>query len=193
MAPEYIKHGQFSIKSDVFSFGVIILEIICGQRNTEIRDGENIEDLLGIVSVIEISQLKYLIVNIGFYYYDQLSKLLQAWKNWKAGTSLDIVDPILHQGFNKNEKLRCIQVGLLCVQEDIVVRPTMSLVLLMLNSTSYPLPEPLEPPFLMQPKRALSIHLNEQYSDPTKSSDSGSGSQPSQEGSTSESSATGQQ
>jgi serine/threonine protein kinase len=57
MAPEYIKHGQFSIKSDVFSFGVIILEIICGQRNTEIRDGENIEDLLGIVSVIEISQL----------------------------------------------------------------------------------------------------------------------------------------
>ncbi|KAK2458425.1 putative receptor protein kinase [Trifolium repens] len=164
MAPEYIKHGQFSVKSDVFSFGVIILEIICGQRNTEIQDGENIEDLLGI-----------------------------AWINWKAGTSLDIVDPILHQGFNKNEKLRCIQVGLLCVQEDIVVRPTMSLVLLMLNSTSYPLPEPLEPPFLMQPKRALSIHLNEQYSDPTKSSDSGSGSQPSQEGSTSKSSATGQQ
>ncbi|GAU14938.1 hypothetical protein TSUD_47310 [Trifolium subterraneum] len=161
MAPEYIKHGQFSVKSDVFSFGVIILEIICGQRNTEIRDGENIEDLLSI-----------------------------AWKNWKAGTSLDIVDPILHQGFNKNEKLRSIHVGLLCVQEDIDMRPTMSLVLLMLNSTSYPLPEPSEPPFLMQPKRALSIHLNgEQYSDPMKSSDSGSGSRPTQ-GSTTKSSAT---
>ncbi|CAJ2630348.1 unnamed protein product [Trifolium pratense] len=162
MAPEYIKHGQFSVKSDVFSFGVIILEIICGQRNTEIRDGENIEDLLGIV-----------------------------WKNWKAGTSLDIVDPILHQGFNKNEKLRCIHVGLLCVQEDIVVRPNMSSVLLMLNSTTFPLSEPSEPPFLMQPKRALSINLNEQYSDPTKSTDSGSGSQPTQ-GSTSKSSATDQ-
>jgi len=87
MAPEYIRHGQFSIKSDVFSFGVIILEIVCGQRNTEIRDGENIEDLLGIVSVIpfnyylipyskssksyiviEISQLKYLTVNIVFIF-----------------------------------------------------------------------------------------------------------------------------
>lgn len=158
MAPEYIRHGQFSVKSDVFSFGVIILEIVCGQRNTEIRDGENIEDLLGI-----------------------------AWKNWKAGTTSDIVDPILHQGFNKNEKMRCIHVGLLCVQEDIAVRPNMSSVLLMLNSNTFPLPEPSEPPFLMQPKRALSIPLNEQYSVPTKSSDSGSGSQITQ-GSTSKSS-----
>jgi hypothetical protein len=38
-------------------------------------------------------------------------------------------------------------VGLLCVQEDIAMRPTMSSVLTMLNSTSFPLPEPLEPPF----------------------------------------------
>jgi serine/threonine protein kinase len=52
MAPEYIRHGQFSVKSDVFSFGVIILEIVCGQRNTEIHDGESIEDLLGIVSFV---------------------------------------------------------------------------------------------------------------------------------------------
>ena len=116
-----------------------------------------------------------------------MSKFLQAWKNWKAGTSLDIVDPILEQGFNKNEKMRCIHVGLLCIQEDIAVRPTMSSVLLMLNSTSFPLPEPSEPPFLMQPKRALSIPLNEQYSEPTKSSDSGS---QITQGSTSKSSAT---
>lgn len=162
MAPEYIKHGEFSIKSDVFSFGVIILEIVCGRRNTKIRDGDNTEDLLDT-----------------------------AWKNWKAGTSSDIVDPILEQGLNKNETMRCIHVGLLCVQEDIDVRPTMSSVLLMLNSTSFQLPEPSEPPFLMQPKRALSISLSEQYSGPTKSTDSGSGSQFTQ-GSTSKSSVTDQ-
>jgi hypothetical protein len=57
---------------------------------------------------------------------------LQAWKNWKAGTTSDIVDPLLDQGFNKNEKMRSIHVGLLCVQEDIDMRPTMSSILLML-------------------------------------------------------------
>ncbi|XP_045787064.1 cysteine-rich receptor-like protein kinase 10 [Trifolium pratense] len=148
MAPEYIRHGQFSVKSDVFSYGVIILEIVCGRKVIENRGGENIEDLLSI-----------------------------AWRNWKAGTTSDIVDPLLEQGFNKNEKLRSIHVGLLCVQEDIDVRPTMSSVLQMLSSTTYPLPEPSEPPFLMQPKRALSIALSGQYTGSTKSTDSGSGSQ----------------
>lgn len=114
---------------------------------------------------------------------------MQAWENWKTGTSLDIVDPMLEQGFNKNEKMRCIHVGLLCVQEEVDVRPSMSSVLLMLSSTSFPLPEPSEPPFLMQPKKALSISLSDQYSGPTMSSDSGSGSQFTQ-GSTTKSSVT---
>jgi hypothetical protein len=120
-----------------------------------------------------------------------LNKLLQAWRNWKAGTTSDIVDPLLDQGFKKNEKLRSIHVGLLCVQEDIDVRPTMSSVLQMLSSSTYPLPEPSEPPFLMQPKRALSIALSGQYSGSTKSSDPGSGSQFTQ-GSTSKSLVIGQ-
>ncbi|KAJ1376490.1 Serine/threonine-protein kinase, active site [Sesbania bispinosa] len=148
MAPEYIKHGQFSIKSDVFSFGVMILEIVCGRRNSsEIRNGDNVEDLLSF-----------------------------AWKNWSAGTTLNIVDPILKDG-SENEIMRCIHIGLLCVQEDLADRPTMSSVLLMLNSSSYPLTQPSEPPFLMQRKRLLyvpSTSSSEQYSEATRSSDSGS-------------------
>lgn len=46
MAPEYVMHGQFSVKSDVFSFGVLVLEIISGQKNNSFRDGENREDFL---------------------------------------------------------------------------------------------------------------------------------------------------
>ncbi|KHN01544.1 Cysteine-rich receptor-like protein kinase 8 [Glycine soja] len=46
MAPEYAMHGQFSVKSDVFSFGVLVLEILSGQKDSGIHHGENVEDLL---------------------------------------------------------------------------------------------------------------------------------------------------
>lgn len=50
MAPEYVTRGNFSIKSDVFSFGVLVLEIISGQKNNSFRIGEEAEDLLTYVS-----------------------------------------------------------------------------------------------------------------------------------------------
>ena len=52
MAPEYAMFGQFSIKSDVFSFGVLILEIVSGQKITSFRNGENVEYLLNYVSTL---------------------------------------------------------------------------------------------------------------------------------------------
>ena len=55
MAPEYVMHGQFLVKSDVFSFGVLVLEIVSGQRNTTFENGENVEDLLSYVSMINFS------------------------------------------------------------------------------------------------------------------------------------------
>ena len=51
MAPEYAMHGQFSVKSDVFSFGVLVLEIVSGQKNNCFRNGENVEDLLSYVCI----------------------------------------------------------------------------------------------------------------------------------------------
>ena len=50
MPPEYAMHGQFSVKSDVFSFGVLVLEIISGQKNSSFENEENIENLLSYVS-----------------------------------------------------------------------------------------------------------------------------------------------
>ena len=52
MSPEYAIHGQFSAKSDVFSFGVIMLEIISGQKNSSFGNGENIENISSYVSII---------------------------------------------------------------------------------------------------------------------------------------------
>ena len=51
MSPEYAMYGQFLVKSDAFNFGVLILEIISGQRNSCFRNGASIEDLLRYVSI----------------------------------------------------------------------------------------------------------------------------------------------
>lgn len=50
MAPEYAMGGRFSEKSDVFSFGVLVLEIISGRRNTSFYNDEFSLGLLGYVS-----------------------------------------------------------------------------------------------------------------------------------------------
>jgi hypothetical protein len=50
MAPKYAMHGHFSIKSDVFRFGVLVLEMVSGQKNSYFLIGENFENLLSHVS-----------------------------------------------------------------------------------------------------------------------------------------------
>ncbi|GAA0141860.1 transmembrane signal receptor [Lithospermum erythrorhizon] len=120
MPPEYIMHGQFSVKSDVFSFGVLVLEIISGKKNNSFYQSKNSEHLLSY-----------------------------AWKLWKDGKSLDLVDPALGDCFNKNEVTRCIHMGLLCVQKDFDERPPMASVVLKLNSTSMTLPIPHQPAFFV--------------------------------------------
>jgi serine/threonine protein kinase len=52
MAPEYAMFGEFSVKSDVFSFGVLVLEIISGQKVCRVLHGQSQEDLLSFVSPV---------------------------------------------------------------------------------------------------------------------------------------------
>jgi len=77
-----------------------------------------------------------------------LGKFVQAWRNWREGTATNIIDPTLNND-SRNEILRCIHIGLLCVQENVASRPTMASVVVMLNSDSVTLPMPLEPAFHM--------------------------------------------
>ena len=73
---------------------------------------------------------------------------MQAWKNWKQGKISNLVDPTLKAG-STTEIMRCIHIGLLCVQENVADRPTIASAVLMLNSYSITLPIPLEPAFFM--------------------------------------------
>lgn len=52
MAPEYAIHGQLSEKADTYSFGVVVLEIICGRKSSEVKNEDGGEYLLERVILI---------------------------------------------------------------------------------------------------------------------------------------------
>lgn len=154
MAPEYALYGHFSVKLDVFSFGVLLLEIISGHKNGSFQDGENIEHLLSYVSTNILKGHHVL------SYTCNTILPMQTWENWTKGTITNIIDPIL-SGTCIDEIIRCIHLGLLCVQEDAASRPTMASVVLMLNSNSFALPVPSPPGFLLHSKSSnIARHFN---------------------------------
>ena len=75
-----------------------------------------------------------------------MSNLLQAWRSWREGKAQNMIDPALNN-ISPNEIMRCIHIGLLCVQENVVDRPTMAAVALMLNSYSLTLSIPSKPAY----------------------------------------------
>jgi hypothetical protein len=72
---------------------------------------------------------------------------VQTWKLWCEGKSLELIDPFHQKTYIESEVLKCIHIGLLCVQEDAADRPTMSTVVRMLGSDTAVLPEPNQPAF----------------------------------------------
>ncbi|XP_042028332.1 G-type lectin S-receptor-like serine/threonine-protein kinase SD1-13 [Salvia splendens] len=118
MAPEYGMEGRFSEKSDVYSFGVLILEIIKGKKNTH-------------------------------YFNDELSLSLIgcAWKMWNESNGLSFVEESIASRETEEEMVRCIQIGLLCVQEYPKDRPSIEIVLSMLSRDIVELPLPKQPVF----------------------------------------------
>ncbi|KAB2601102.1 G-type lectin S-receptor-like serine/threonine-protein kinase RKS1 [Pyrus ussuriensis x Pyrus communis] len=119
MSPEYAVFGRYSTKSDVFSFGIILLEIVSGSKNNGSYQEDHSVNLIGHV-----------------------------WQLWREDRALEIVDSSL-ESYQSDEVMRCIQVGLLCVQEDSKDRPTMSAVVFMLSGEAS-LPSPQQPAFVFR-------------------------------------------
>jgi len=113
MAPEYMMRGNYSVKSDAFSFGVMVLEIVTGRKNS--NEGCNL--------------------------------LTTVWMHWEARKMAELVEPSMGSSFPEGDVLRCVHIGLLCVQADPAARPVMSSVVMMLGSDTVTLQVPSKPGF----------------------------------------------
>ncbi|CBI20424.3 unnamed protein product, partial [Vitis vinifera] len=109
----YAVDGQFSVKSDVFSLGVLLLEIVSGKKNRGFCHPDHYHNLLGHV-----------------------------WLLWNENRALELMEPCLVDSYVESQVLRCIQVGLLCIQKLPEDRPSMSSVVLMLVNEEITLPQP---------------------------------------------------
>ncbi|RDX74653.1 G-type lectin S-receptor-like serine/threonine-protein kinase, partial [Mucuna pruriens] len=93
------------------------------------------------------------------------SEKSDAWKLWNEGTIMSIIDPEIQDRSFEKSMLRCIHIGLLCVQELTKERPSISTVVLMLISEITHLPPPRQVAFVQkQSCQSLESSQKSQYS-----------------------------
>ncbi|XP_074274087.1 G-type lectin S-receptor-like serine/threonine-protein kinase SD1-13 [Silene latifolia] len=117
MSPEYAMEGQFSEKSDVFSLGVLLLEIVSGRQNHKLTQ-------------------------------ESFNLLTYAWNMWNENSMISLIDPSIVSQCSKGQLFKCIQIGLLCVQEFPEDRPDVPTLISMLDVDDVEtLPIPKQPGF----------------------------------------------
>ncbi|KAK3439933.1 hypothetical protein EUGRSUZ_B00270 [Eucalyptus grandis] len=117
MAPEYLMRGQLTEKADVYAFGVLVLEILSGRKNSVYIRGSS-------------------------------SVLQSVWKHYKSNNLAACIDPALQGKFPILEASNVLQIGLLCTQAYMELRPPMSGVVEMLHDKNRVVPQPSQPPFV---------------------------------------------
>jgi serine/threonine protein kinase len=127
MAPEYAWTGMFSEKSDIYSFGVILLEIITGEKISRFSYGRQGKTLLAY-----------------------------AWESWCESGGIDLLDKDVADSCHPLEVERCVQIGLLCVQHQPADRPNTMELLSMLTTTS-DLTSPKQPTFVVHTRDEESL------------------------------------
>ncbi|KAG2243598.1 hypothetical protein Bca52824_094552 [Brassica carinata] len=117
MSPEYALGGMISEKSDIYSFGVLLLEIVSGRKATRFVHND-----------------------------EQHSIIAYAWESWCETKGVSIIDESLGDSYSLKEVMRCVHVALLCVQDHPKERPTISQIVFML-SNDHDLRVPIQPTF----------------------------------------------
>jgi hypothetical protein len=100
MAPELTRTSKPTTSSDVYAFGALLLEVVCGRR--PINPTASSEELIMLVDWV--------------------------WGKWAVGAVLDVVDPRMEGKYDELEALLVLKLGLLCSNDEAEVRPTMRLV-----------------------------------------------------------------
>jgi len=121
MSPEYALEGVFSVKSDVYSFGVLVLEIVSGSKINSMHVAEDFPNLIAY-----------------------------AWSLWKDGNTEDFVDSSIAETCSLDETLRCIHIGLLCVQDNPNDRPLASSIVSILENGDISIPPPKQPVYFKE-------------------------------------------
>ncbi|TYI48104.1 hypothetical protein E1A91_D13G223100v1, partial [Gossypium mustelinum] len=117
--PEYVKKGIYSTKYDVYSFGVLLLQIISGKRNS---------NLYGC--------------------HENLKLLEYAYELWKQGRGAEFFDASLDDSSLSCKLIRCMQLALLCVQENPADRPSMvDIFAILKNESSVAISVPKQPAY----------------------------------------------
>ncbi|KOM52781.1 hypothetical protein LR48_Vigan09g144000 [Vigna angularis] len=110
-APEYAMHGQLSEKADTYSYGIVVLEIVSGQKSTNVKEDEDGREYL----------------------------LQRAWGLYERGMQLELVDEAIDPNeYDAEEAKKIIEIALLCTQASAATRPTMSEAVVLLKSKSFP-------------------------------------------------------
>ncbi|CAH8383331.1 unnamed protein product [Eruca vesicaria subsp. sativa] len=119
MSPEYVMRGHFFMKCDVYRFGVMLLEIISGKRNS-----------------------------IFYRIDDSASNLVtHTWRLWRNGSPLELLDPTLEENFESDEVIKCIHIAFLCVQENPADLPIFPEIIFMVTRSKTTLSVPQAPGF----------------------------------------------
>ncbi|KAJ6755004.1 PROMASTIGOTE SURFACE ANTIGEN PROTEIN PSA [Salix purpurea] len=112
-APEYAIYGQLSEKVDIYSYGVVVLEIISGQKCSQASEDPDSDYLLK-----------------------------RAWKLYEGDMHLELVDGSLNPDEYETETMKkIIEIALMCTQSAVSLRPTMSEVVFLLRSMGSSVPK----------------------------------------------------
>ncbi|KAJ6801716.1 putative LRR receptor-like serine/threonine-protein kinase isoform X2 [Iris pallida] len=104
MAPEYAMRGYLTDKADVYSFGIVMLEIVSGTANSNYRPKEDMMCLVDWANILA-----------------------------ERGSLLELVDPKLESNYSREEALQMLNLVLLCTNPSPSARPLMSTVVSMLE------------------------------------------------------------
>ncbi|KMZ56555.1 Receptor-like protein kinase, putative,expressed [Zostera marina] len=125
IAPEYLTFGQFSTRSDIYSFGVMVLEMCTGKKVRSSYTSNN--ETIGLLSLV--------------------------WQHWNNNRVVELLDQNIVEPTSTEQKeyiLRVFHIALLCVQHVAELRPNASHILHLFRTHSEALPIPSTPAWELQ-------------------------------------------